>query len=613
MNNFFDIHNIYNARYFSLNEIVETFIPSEQYVESSKSNHSIIIGPRGCGKTTIFKMLTFVAQKKIETKYSELKVDFFSIYIPADRQWSKQQEKLGKLIGDINHEPLLNFFMISNTVISIINAINDLLYNCEINDEEIFTLEYNISKKIVEVLDFEIDGPLSFFHIKNHIYKLTNNLNESINKLKYNVISRDELSFPKQSYSQLMDICTPLRLAAIEGSKTISKVKNVLNQKWALCFDELEISPSWISKEIIDTLFRSVDQNFIFKLTSTPIIEYNLYKGVNASQENDYDIIECWISNKSKLSQWKDFCNNYLLQNFNIEKPENYFDLFSWEKVVQKSEKIFKNSSLDKSHNSGTPSHLVYKKLAQTDSSFSSFLTSKKINPKNPIPTDSKQSDQVFRKMKPIVYSRFLYLKQNSKRRSRKNVVNHFGFDYITEISDGNTRTFLSLIGKFKGFLEKCTPVPLEIQSKEIRESSNSYYLGIKNYTEGYVEGSKYSLFKLVTIIAEYFSNQIYGLDFILDPRGTFSLDSKVDIKIQKVIKAGIINGHIIIKEAENKNHTHGVLDDQFMNSVLNKKLRLSYMLYPYFNLPKREYSKINLRSIVHETKENKQTNIEFN
>lgn len=605
-------HNIYNARYFSLEEILKSFIPSKQYLDACNNNHSLIIGPRGCGKTTIFKMLTYPAKKELEKKHSSIKIDFFAIYIPADRQWLKQQEKLKEILPELNHEPLLNYFLVSNTIISIINSIQDLLHYSDLEPEESISLESSIVKNLFKNLEIEISGVASFSNLKEHLYKITRKVNESINMFKYKIIDVDEIKFPQLSYVQLMDVITPLRMVVLDAVKSNKHINSLLNVKWCLCFDELEIAPKWVSQELVDTLFRSVDQEFIFKLTSTPIIELNLYDNTNASINQDYEIIECWVKNRETAKAWEEFCLEYVQKNSKIEEPFRIFGRFQWELVTHTNQNS--HQPINEIYEYNSQSYTTYKKLADNDNSFRKFLVRKNIDPNNPLPKNIKERNQVFRKIKPIVYSRFLFKKDGDKFRSRKQVPAYFGFDYITEICDGNVRSFLSILGKFKDFYEEDKPIPRWLQSKEIKEYSNNFYLGIKNYTEGYVDGSKYSLFKLIGVIAEYFSNEIYDDSFNMDPKGSFVLDAKVDDKIQEVVKAGILNGHILIKKTEyvNRKHKHGVLDENFFNSVLNKPLRLSYLLYPYFNIPKREYSKVKLRTIIHKNYRQGQTNINF-
>ena len=64
----------------------------------------------------------------------------------------------------------------------------------------------------------------------------------------------------------------------------IFKNTSFVNQKkfkWALCFDELEIAPEWLQKKIYTEYLRSTNQSLLFKITSTPLIDWEKIYGKN--------------------------------------------------------------------------------------------------------------------------------------------------------------------------------------------------------------------------------------------------------------------------------------------------------------------------------------------
>src|SRR5659263_62330 len=88
-----NIFETYNARYLSIEEVAKSFISNRDFERLYQSSHSILMGPRGCGKTTLFKMLTPKALSVWNSDNAELhksKINFWGIYIPADKQWDRQ-------------------------------------------------------------------------------------------------------------------------------------------------------------------------------------------------------------------------------------------------------------------------------------------------------------------------------------------------------------------------------------------------------------------------------------------------------------------------------------------------------------------------------------------
>ena len=93
------LYDSFNARYLTFQQVADSFIPSQYFDDLRKNSHSLLMGPRGCGKTTLLKMLSPLALMHWDTKqksniFSE--IPFIAIYIPTDIQWKMQLDQLGK-------------------------------------------------------------------------------------------------------------------------------------------------------------------------------------------------------------------------------------------------------------------------------------------------------------------------------------------------------------------------------------------------------------------------------------------------------------------------------------------------------------------------------------
>ena len=51
----------FNARNYTPAQVAATFIPNDDYRLLWRNEHTVVLGPRGSGKTTLFKMLTVQA------------------------------------------------------------------------------------------------------------------------------------------------------------------------------------------------------------------------------------------------------------------------------------------------------------------------------------------------------------------------------------------------------------------------------------------------------------------------------------------------------------------------------------------------------------------------
>jgi hypothetical protein len=88
----------FNARALSPESVARTFIPSEKFAELAARCHSIVIGPRGSGKTSLLKMLQTTA---LETWNHEeageyrSRIDYTGVFIATDISWKEQLRSIG--------------------------------------------------------------------------------------------------------------------------------------------------------------------------------------------------------------------------------------------------------------------------------------------------------------------------------------------------------------------------------------------------------------------------------------------------------------------------------------------------------------------------------------
>jgi predicted AAA+ superfamily ATPase len=137
------MYDSFNARHLSHADVAHTFVSNSDFFSIAKNNHTVVLGPRGCGKTTMFKMLTTPALKNwipktIEEAKLKEGLPFVSIYIPSDELWKKQLDGFKE---SLSNNPDL-FKAISSALITL-NILS------------------NFCKGIKEHIDFSFDKDLS--------------------------------------------------------------------------------------------------------------------------------------------------------------------------------------------------------------------------------------------------------------------------------------------------------------------------------------------------------------------------------------------------------------------------------------------------------------------
>lgn len=596
----------FNARYLSFESIAESFIPNKVFGQLLAMNHSVIMGPRGCGKTTSLKMLNpkaFYKYKK-ENNFSD-DIIFWGIYIPTDKQWESQFEYMNSLFEEKSKIPeLLSSILVSiNIVIATCNCFSDLI---ELSSDEIsFDLEPELAKEIVNIL--QLDKPISpnLYSIIQQLYSHVSDLNVLL----------------KKRYFFSLDIETELKrfliyedfLLIIE--KMCTAFEFVYKQvpffqgkdfKWALCFDELEIAPDWLRSKLFNVYLRSTYQKFIFKITSTPIIDWrkiSTFSDTIPSDGNDYDTIRTWVYDQDSNERWIEFCErlftevirkNTVLKKINIQDifgKNDYIEALRISEPNSFPETKLKKRDFDK----GSSIWLLYQKLAEKDPSFNMYLENNHIDVKH---YDSKAikkvQDSVLRKIKPIVAFRY-YLKGENSLRTRKEIHLYHGLPLIYELTDGNPRSAINIINDFIARFEikDNTILPLQIstQASVISSFSQKRINYFKSYPNSSVTLDKkdISMGDLLIAIGTYFYKTLIGETFKPEPPTCFTVDKDLPSCLIDLIDLALSLGAIQDVDSFDEN----------VPEIRGRRFRLSYVLHPFFKLPKRANGNISLKKII--------------
>jgi energy-coupling factor transporter ATP-binding protein EcfA2 len=600
-----DIYESFNARYLSYEDIAKTFIVNTQFEQLQSNSHTLLMGPRGSGKTTLLKMLTPLCHHYFN-KYNNLdtKLNFVAIYVPTDIQWQRQIEIF---YGDSFYpkaikENFPKFLVTTNILICIINTFAQLLdvKSGFISTHETLLNESLICTSLIECWDLEKPILPTFDSIKQSLYKRLKSGNVLLKKIRYEQNFVIE-TLPSYFYEDYFDLI-------ISGCSAFSEIFKEYNSvKWALCFDELEISPDWLQHELIQK-FRSTDQRFILKLTTSPLVSIvdklsNKTLTIEAREDEDFRVIRTWNYNIKGQREWNAFGERLLKQKFQrfFDEQISPKDVLGDDSEVRNLVKVFPRPRMNKKsfesfYEKDNYYWLLFRELAKKDASFISFLKKKNIDPNNPLPNTPEQMDQVFRKVLQIVLFRYHFTKDNDKIRGRKNPGLYYGIPTIYELCDGNPRFLIGLIDNLLIHLlnkESQYKISINQQSSTISDFSRKYLDLISSHPDSNKEiyPNKYlNLGTLLKEIGRYFSARMLKDSFKMDVYSTFLIDDEVPQKIVELIELGVHLGAFIYLDPKKVVSTEG---------LRGKKLRISYLLHPIFNLPKREYNTVRLSTIL--------------
>ncbi len=603
-----NIYHSFNAKNLSTNEVVYSFIKNSQFNDLVALNHSFLLGPRGCGKTTLLKMLTPEANKIWNNVSDNDKIDlpFYGVYIPTDRQWKEQLNEMEKSLKDFPELANLISKLIVNINImkSIVDTFYQLLDLDYREDDLFFENKRNLCIDLIDI--FLLDKPIS-----PDLYTISLSLGKRLEEVSF-IINTTKLfrkinyeSLPKYFFSEFFETASNAFFSFKKNFKKDQSFKDSYF-RWALCFDELELAPEWLQDALLKQLRSRADQSILFKLTSTPIVKIEKTIDIEASNLNDYTIIRAWTYDQPGFINWNDFADKLAqvrVKSYFSNKDLTTLEVFGKYNIesVIKSSKFFDIANLqeyddqtyDANFKKGTLMWNLIKYLAFNDSSFRRFLELKDISIHNPIPKNQAQMGSIFRKMKPIIIYRSQFIR-NNKIISRKNVPFYHGKNNIYEICDGNPRFLSGLLDQLlkSTFPENNIGISMEKQSDIIYKTSERYLEIISSHPDAIIErdGRKKNLEILIKQIGNYFYDFMMVKDFTINPIGAFVVDKDVNYKEIQLINIGIKLGAFVYLDPKEAISETG---------ILNKSFRLSYLLHPYFKLPIREYEKRNLSKII--------------
>jgi len=560
----------YNARHYGPIEVAKTFIWSESFERLIQNNHSVILGARGCGKTTLMKMLTLPALENWESDISNTiknNMPFYAIYISTDIYWDVKSDNYKKQLvkyGNLS-EVISRFSVSSNVFTSICDTFfNIIQYELSNTTEE---QEFELCENLIQIWKLPKTIP-KLSYVKEALDRRIDDVNQMVQNLIFNPNKDEKFDYPEffnLSFETSVETIIPI-------FKRIYSKSGNLKKWWALCFDELEFAPLWLQSELFKSL-RSRKHFIIYKLSASPILSSNLENSLKdayrATAGNDYELIKMWnLKDHQKFS--KKIISSLLNQKYPSANINSFF----------KHNNIYSGDADSYKENSEFYHQL--KELINKDSSFRSFLLKKNVDLKLPIPKSESEKDTLFRKIKPIVYYRNFFLKEDGKKfRSRKKNELISGIEVLSEICDGNPRW---LIGITTSILNKSNEsgAPRNIQYSEIFSAAKRFENVIRNIPVG---NNNLTIVDLIDRIGSYFEDQILGHKFRMDPNATFIVDNSesIPMNILELIEKGVSQGAFILLDTN---------DDAFDFEIRKQRFKLSYLFHAIYHLPIRKYDK---------------------
>lgn len=531
----------FNSRYLSYKQVSEQFIETQNFVRLAKPCHSILMGARGSGKTTMLKMLQPEAIKQYKSKRPDFDLPFYGVYIPSDRQWSFVLEQFAdaenpflKRISRalVNLNVLLAFLETLNVVLKDKNA-----------DE---SCNYRFCKSIISYWKLEETTPPLIDFIRLELRSMAMELQ--------NAVSGGDFEYKMQYVcsSNFVD-CLSQAIDIVD----IHYADYEMKSQWALCFDEMEIAPEWLKEEIVELDLRSRNQRLLFKLTATPDWEIPQRNFRDATVGNDVDIIKCWNTDIDNVKDWRSFCDcvieSHILEKYHIDRKQ-LNELIT----IKNPERTFFLENLPKVDRGFAE---YYKRDYTLDENNQASISRSSVR--------SKYYNTLVLAMRYFCFS-----KENKKVAGMNNT--YLGDWLLYNMADGNPRALLNILNEIPSRMEVNGKLKMNIPSlgKVVREYSKVAVEGRFSFCamkEVRIGDDILTFRNLLDIIGGFFNNELLGDNYCPMPRTMFTIDGYGCLR--DFISVGLESGAII------------KVDDKTLYSGRYKLgvYRLSYLLYPYY------------------------------
>lgn len=578
------IHETFNARSLSTKDLCNTFIVNDHYYKLAASSNTIMVGPRGSGKTTLMRMLQIQSLEIWKhPKAHELrnKIDFTGVFIPTDRVWKTQYDKIREKFTVENFGRLeviqASFtYHVLEKFVSAIEYLTDQTTEKENSFRSIVLTKRAESELVVELSNIWKVKP-RINTLKSLEIAITTKKSEISSYLSIALNGDTTLNLNNQPETIVGDIETILG-----DSVRIANINlNDREHKWAFLFDELELAPENIVQPLVNSM-RGGPDNIIFKLSLSPY-----HRGVSITKspgssmkDQDLSFISLTgVSDKFGYEFSKELCGNiFSKRGLSDREVEEYFE--QPPKMIEYEE---------------------FTELSEKDSSFKDYLLSQEINISDLDKYTEDDKRPTIRKVKFVVQLRNYYRGYGKKKGRRRPHDLYAGFSNICKAMEYNPRMLIGIMNKFIPYAKSDKTIPVHQQLTCLDEMTNSFKALLNTIA---VEtnpqiNSVHTIFDLVEKVAKYFQQEISGDSFRSEPKGTLSFKNPANQCIVEAIGFALNSGALIAEKGISVD-SNDILD---INSI---KCRLSYMFSHKYGLLLSSQREVDLSEIIFPTENKK-------
>ena len=272
-----NLFEVDNARNLSMQELVETFIPTQSFWRLLSAKHHVLLGTRGHGKTAVVKMLSHnhlamfaKTGREPRVKSAIQNQEFIGIYVPTRLEWVGGL-KNKPWLDDKEREELFQWRLNLASCVALLPIAKSCITTYVKGKAKQAQTERKLANQLSE--DWLVEPKRIFnelLQLRHYIEDLDYNRQiQILRERALGCLPPDEMPVGLTFSS---DLFQPLR----RGIKRISRLLSINpNCSWLLCIDEAEFLEE-MDHRVINSHMRAFPDNLFFKVTTKPYCHHTL-------------------------------------------------------------------------------------------------------------------------------------------------------------------------------------------------------------------------------------------------------------------------------------------------------------------------------------------------
>ncbi len=573
----------FNAKYLPPETVAETFIPPPQWANVIQNAHTLLVGPRGAGKTSIFKMLTssgIVAWKHPRAQEDRESMAYVGVFITTDRTWTEQVSALSEGLRDVDQTAFGIATFSAQVLHAIVSAAAERIHD----DEHLHparmidpAVEADIASQCAEQWGLTWRPVVTLRALQHALTDRIAHIAELAEKesLK-SADGRDERlaeRLPSMNFNR----------AALQLIDRFNTAAGEPHRLWCLLFDELELAPPTVVGQLTKGL-RGGDSRLLFKLSLAPYTESAgpLHGALSAQQAHDFSAESLTYAHKNEPIA---FCRALFAQRLAVAEDDV---LAEEQRVLGRSQLAADPEELGAQGTAYTPNSTRVRRLrdlAKNDRTFAEWLSDRDLDLDRLEDLDPARRAATIRKVPTLALLRLnyrtgdeLFARTGRRRRPRKTYSMYGGLPALYEMTEGNPRWFMNLVAPLADKGEEGRRAP--VQSEQIREVVRLFraILTAIPVPRSQAPRRRLGVLPVLDAIGTRLSEYVIDEPFNPDPPGKFRIDDAVSDQIVEDLQFALNAGGIIHMPDED--------DEPVMDDLRGHTFRLAYLLAPWYPLP---------------------------